>query len=87
MGIFDKFKKKNEVVEQKENQVINEEDSKGNYSLVEMNNYMLSDVRKESLSNNTYSLSLSKLSEISPITVSVRRLGKPPASPMRMMCS
>ena len=70
MGIFDKFKKKNEVVEQKENQVINEEDNKENYSLVEMNNYMLSDVRKESLSNNIYSLSLSKLSEISPITVS-----------------
>ena len=70
MGIFDKFKKKNEVVEQKENQVINEEDNKENYSLVEMNNYMLSDVRKESLSNNTYSLSFSKLSEISPITVS-----------------
>ena len=70
MGIFDKFKKKNEVVEQKEDQIINEEDSKENYSLVEMNNYMLSDVRKESLSNNTYSLSLSKLSEISPITVS-----------------
>ena len=70
MGIFDKFKKKNEVVEQKENQVINEEDNKENYSLVEMNNYMLSDVRKESLSNNTYSLSLSKLSEISPVTVS-----------------
>ena len=70
MGIFDKFKKKNEVVEQKEDQVINREDNKGNYSLVEMNNYMLSDVRKESLSNNTYSLSLSKLSEISPITVS-----------------
>ena len=70
MGIFDKFKKKNEVVEQKEDQVINEEDNKGNYSLVEMNNYMLSDVRKESLSNNTYRLSLSNLSEISPITVS-----------------
>lgn len=70
MGIFDKFKKKNEVVEQKEDQVINEEDNKENYSLVEMNNYMLSDVRKESLSNNKYSLSLSKLSEISPITVS-----------------
>ena len=70
MGIFDKFKKKNEVVEQKENQIINEEDNKENYSLVEMNNYMLSDVRKESLSNNIYSLSLSKLSEISPITVS-----------------
>jgi len=70
MGIFDKFKKKNEIVEQKENKIINEEDNKENYSLVEMNNYMLSDVRKEALSNNTYSLSLSKLSEISPITVS-----------------
>lgn len=71
MGIFDKFKKENEVVEQKENQIIlNEEDNKENHSLVEMNNYMLSDVRKEALSKNTYSLSLSKLSEISPITVS-----------------
>ena len=65
-GLYASYK----VVEQKEDQVINEEDNKGNYSLVEMNNYMLSDVRKESLSNNTYSLSLSKLSEISPITVS-----------------
>ena len=71
MGIFDKFKKKNEDVEQKENQIIlNEEDNKENHSLVEMNNYMLSDVRKEALSKNTYSLSLSKVSEISPITVS-----------------
>ena len=70
MGIFDKFKKKNEIVEQKENQVINVEENKENYSLVEMNNYMLSDVRKETLNNNTYGLSLSKLSEISPITVS-----------------
>ncbi len=43
---------------------------KENNSIVEMNNYMLSDVRKDTLSNNTYSLSLSKLSKISPITVS-----------------
>ena len=71
MSIFDKFKKKNEVIEQKENQaIINEEYNKENYSLVEMNNYMLSDVRKETLSNNTYKLSLSKLSKISPLTVS-----------------
>ena len=35
-----------------------------------MNNYMLSDVRKETLSNNTYSLSLSKLSKISSIILS-----------------
>lgn len=70
MSIFDKLKKKNKIVEQNENQIINEEENKENYSLVEMNNYMLSDVRKETLNNNTYSLSLSKLSEISPITVS-----------------
>lgn len=70
MGIIDKLKKKKEAVEQKENQIINEEDNKDNYSLVEMNNYMLSDVRKDALSNNTYILSLSRLSEISPITVS-----------------
>lgn len=68
MGLFDKFKKKNDVVESKESEII-EEDNKENYSLVEMNNYMLSEVRKEKLGNNTYSLSLSKLSEISPITI------------------
>ena len=32
MGIFDKFKKKNEVVEQKEDQVINDEDIKIPYT-------------------------------------------------------
>ena len=69
MGIFDKFKKKNEIVESKESQIVTNEENKENYSLVEMNNYMLSEVRKENLSNNTYSLSLSKLSEISPITI------------------
>lgn len=69
MDIFDKFKKINGIVEQKDPQILsNEEDKDENYSLVEMNNYMLSDVRKENLSNNSYSLSLSKLSEISPIT-------------------
>lgn len=71
MSMFDKFKKKNEIVKQEENQIIvNEECNKENFNLIEMNNYMLSDVRKETLSNNTYSLSLSKLSKISPITVS-----------------
>ena len=71
MSIFDKFKKKNEIVKQEENQIIvNEECNKENFNLIEMNNYMLSDVRKETLSNNTYRLSLSKLSKISPITVS-----------------
>ena len=71
MSIFDKFKKKIEIVKQEENQIIvNEECNKENFNLIEMNNYMLSDVRKETLSNKTYSLSLSKLSKISPITVS-----------------
>lgn len=70
MGLFDKFKNKNEIVRAKESQIVTNEDNKENYSLVEMNNYMLSEIRKENLSNNTYSLSLSKLSEISPITIS-----------------
>ena len=70
MGLFDKFKNKNKIVELKESQIVTSEDNKENYILVEMNNYMLSEVRKENLSNNTYSLSLSKLSEISPITIS-----------------
>ena len=70
MGLFDKFKNKNEIVELKGPQMVVKEDNKENYSLVETNNYMLSKIRKENLSNNTYSLSLSKLSEISPITIS-----------------
>lgn len=70
MGLFDKLKKKNVTIESKESQIVESEAKKENYSLVEMNNYMLSEVRKENLSNNTYSLSLSKLSKISPITIS-----------------
>lgn len=71
MGIFDKLKKKNENIEMKNSQISSLQDNKKeNYSLVEMNNYMLSEVRKENLSSNSYSLSISKLSEISPITVS-----------------
>lgn len=69
MGIFDKFKKKNEIVEVKKSQIVVNEDNKENYNLVEINNYILSEVRKENLSDNAYSLSLSKLSEISPITI------------------
>ncbi len=69
-GIFDKLKKKNEMVETKDSQIkLIDDDKKENYSLAEMNNYMLSEVRKENLSSNTYSLSLSKLYEISSITI------------------
>ena len=71
MGMFDKLKKKNENIEMKNSQISSlQDDKKENYSLIEMNNYMLSEVRKENLSSNSYSLSISKLSEISPITVS-----------------
>ena len=69
MGIFEKFKKKNEIVEIKESQIVVSEDNKENFNLAEINNYILSEVRKENLSDSTYSLSLSKLSEISPITI------------------
>lgn len=71
MGMFDKLKKKNENIEMKNSQISSlQDDKKENYSIIEMNNYMLSEVRKENLSSNSYSLSISKLSEISPITVS-----------------
>lgn len=39
-------------------------------SLVEMNNYMLTDIRKNSITNNSYSVALSKLSNVSPVTIS-----------------
>ena len=69
MGIFDRFKKKEELIEKPKEEIIKVEDSKENYSLVEMNNYMLADVRKENIGKSGYSLSLAKLSEISPITI------------------
>ena len=39
-------------------------------SLVEMNNYMLTDITKNSITNNSYSVALSKLSNVSPVTIS-----------------
>lgn len=69
MAIFNKLKKKNEFIDKNNVQVIPTEGK--NFNLIEMNNYMLVDVRKENLSNNCYSLSISKLSKISPITISI----------------
>lgn len=71
MGIFDKLKKKSENFEQDKNlTTITTKKDIDNYNLVEMNNYVLADIRKENLSTNSYSLTISKLSEISPIAVS-----------------
>ena len=71
MGIFDKLKKKNENIERDKNlTTITTKKDIDNYNLVEMNNYVLADIRKENLSTNSYSLTISKLSEISPIAVS-----------------
>lgn len=56
MGFFDKIKKKNEI----------EDFVPKNCSIIEMNNYMLTDIKKENL-NSCYCLSISKLTEISPI--------------------
>lgn len=64
MGIFNKIKNINEKITKKE-------DIENNLSIIEVNNYMLSDIRKEDLNNNGYNLSISKLSEISPITAPV----------------
>ena len=71
MGIFDKLKKKSGNFEQDKNlTTITTKKDIDNYNLVEMNNYVLADIRKENLSTNSYSLTISKLSEISPIAVS-----------------
>ena len=53
MGMFDKLKKKNENIEMKNSQISSlQDDKKENYSLIEMNNYMLSEVRKENLTSD-----------------------------------
>ncbi|MDD5888350.1 MAG: hypothetical protein PUC82_02555 [bacterium] len=60
MGIFAKLKKiKNESLKTEEQY---------DYSLVEMNNYMLSEVRKEELAKSSYAISLTSLAKLSPIT-------------------
>ena len=71
MGIFDKLKKKTDTFEQNNALAsVATIEKTDNYSLVEMNNYMLSDIKKENLSQSSYSLTISKLSEVSPIAVS-----------------
>ena len=66
MSIFNIFKQKNKIVE------INDEDEKmeineNKNSIIEMSNYMLSDIRKEDIIDNSYKLPIDKLSELSPI--------------------
>ena len=57
MGLFDKFKNKTEVKEE----IL--EEKQDNLSLVEYSNYMLSDVRKEDLSNGIISVALDKIKD------------------------
>ena len=72
MGIFDKLKKKKEVITQDKTEITTKNENKSNIlSLSEMNNYMLTDVRKDNLNNNNYSLAVSKLREISPMAIPV----------------
>lgn len=65
MSILKKLK--NKISLKNENTIIVKEEIKKDLSLVEMNNYMLADVRKENISKNSFSLAISKLEEISPI--------------------
>lgn len=72
MSIFNKNKKKKENITEDKIQVLQTENAKENIcNIVEINNYMLADIRKEDLSRNNYSLSISKLSEISPIAIPI----------------
>ncbi len=59
MKIFDKFGKKNNIEFENEK-----------YNLTQISNYMLSNIRKDNLNKNCYSLPISKLSEVSPIMTS-----------------
>lgn len=68
--IFDRFIKKKEKIKKTE-EILKLEKQKENYSLVEMNNYMLADVRKEDIGKNSYILPVSKLLKISPIAIPV----------------
>jgi len=63
MSIFNRFKKI------KENNIETNFNKEKDYSLIEMNNYMLSNVRKENISNKSYPLTISKLSEISGVAI------------------
>ena len=65
MGFFNKLKKNNKIIVKDDIENVNSNST----SLVEMNNYMLSDVRKEFLSTNCYSISLACVSKISPIAI------------------
>ena len=68
MKIFDKINKNKMVVKKEENDILDNQIE--NYSLMEMNNYMLSDVRKDNLNKNTFSLPLAKLSSIGSLSSS-----------------
>ena len=70
MGIFDKLK--NKIINKNDNTAIAKEQAfKENLSLVEMNNYMLADVRKDNIERNSFSLSISKLNEVSPFAIPI----------------
>ena len=70
MNIINILKKKNDIIAKNkiEEPSIDEEDNKKN-SIIELNNYMLSDIKKENLSKNSYSMSLNQLKKISPIAI------------------
>lgn len=66
MGLFDRFKKKeikeDNIVKENKNEIKNEND------IMEVSNYMLSDVRKDDI-DNSYKISLDELRAISPIAI------------------
>ena len=69
MKLFDKFIKREEKIEKVKNDIVENDKLKEEYDLIKMNNYMLTDVRKDNLGKNSYSLSLTKLSEITPMAI------------------
>ncbi len=63
MKLFSKLKNNNQINEET---LVNVDDNKNDLSIIETANYMLTDVRKESIKNKGFSLTLTKMAELSP---------------------
>ena len=65
MGIIDRFRKRDRVDEIHHEKL----EKKNSNDVITMTNYMLSDIKKDDISKDSYQLSLDELSEISPLAI------------------
>ena len=71
MGLFDKFKKKNEVIED-DTKITKEQlkEYEENKDIIAMSNYMLADVRKDDIDNKSIKIPIDTISEVSTLSMS-----------------